>query len=94
MSEIVTFKCKFCEHTTDIANDVMPLEDYSGMQCVSSDACDRRKKRNNILAEMQEMAKKPHVHPVDKVTRTTVLLCGIFMGAVSGMGLSYLLFGV
>lgn len=94
MLEIITFTCKFCNHTTDVVNDVMPLEDYSGFECVFKSACERRQKRDAILADMQEMAKKPHVHPVDKFTRTTVLLCGIFLGAVSASGISYLLFGI
>ncbi|ASD52266.1 hypothetical protein QCN32_gp41 [Arthrobacter phage Niktson] len=62
--------------------------------CADSEACRRRKKRNDILAQMKEMAKKPHLHPVDKFSRAAVLTCGIFMGAVSAFGLSYLLFGV
>ncbi|AXC38667.1 hypothetical protein QCN37_gp41 [Arthrobacter phage Tatanka] len=94
MLETTTFTCKFCAHTTDVANDVMPLEDYSGFQCTFQEACDRRKKRNKAISEIQEMAKKPHLHPVDKFSRAAVLTCGIFMGAVSAFGLSYLLFGV
>jgi hypothetical protein len=43
---------------------------------------------------MQEMAKKPHVHPVDKFTVSAILLCGMFFGGVTAMGLAYLLFGI
>jgi hypothetical protein len=95
MSEIKnTYVCFYCEHETDCANDVMPTEKGYGFECVSKAACERRQKRTAILAEMQEMAKKPALHPVDKFSRTAVLLCGVFMGAVSAIGLSYLLFGI
>lgn len=94
MSETITFTCKNCGHTTDVANDFRILEDYSGFECTFQAACNRRQKRDLVLAEMQEMAKTPHVHPVDKVTTAAVLLCGIFLGAVSAIGISYLLFGI
>ncbi|QFG08720.1 hypothetical protein PBI_INGRID_45 [Arthrobacter phage Ingrid] len=89
-----TFVCYYCEHETDNANDVMPIETGYGFECVFQDACFRRQKRNEILADMKEMAKRPHVHPVDKITRTGVALCGFFMGLIVAMGLSYLWFGI
>ncbi len=94
MSETITFTCVNCGQTTDCANDVMPTLIGEGFECTFQTACDRRRRRDIILAEMQEMANKPHVHPVDKFTRGAVLLCGIFMGAVSAIGISYLLFGI
>ncbi|WGH21734.1 hypothetical protein SEA_INKED_47 [Arthrobacter phage Inked] len=94
MSETITFTCKNCGHTTDVANEFMILEDYSGFECTFQAACDRRQKRDLIIADMKEMAKKPHVHPVDKFTRTSVALCGFFFGCVIAMGLAYLWFGV
>jgi hypothetical protein len=88
------FHCYYCDLETD-ANGVIPrFEEGNGFECIDEAACKRRQKRNAILADMQEMAKKPHVHPVDKFTRTAVLLCGMFLGAVSAIGISYLLFGV
>lgn len=62
--------------------------------CENSSACLRRQKRDTILAEMQEMAKKPYVHPVDKFSRTSVALCGFFLGCVSVLGVSYLWLGI
>ena len=87
MSETIFFTCEFCKQSTDVANYVMPLEDYSGFECVNKHACERRQKRYEILAEQP-------VHPVDRVTRLTVLLCGIFLGAVSAIGISYLWLGI
>jgi hypothetical protein len=96
MTEIKnTFRCFYCNHETDCANDVMPrFEEGNGFECVFEDACKRRQKRNQVLAEMQEMVKRPHVHPVDKITRTGVALCGFFMGLIVAMGLAYLMFGI
>jgi hypothetical protein len=95
MSEIKnTYVCYYCEHETDYANDVMPTEKGYGFECVSKAACERRQKRTAILAEMQEMAKKPHVHPVDKFSRTSIAICASFMTFVITIGLAYLWFGV
>ena len=88
MSETITFTCKFCGHTTDVTNDVMILEDYSGFQCTFQSACDRRQKRDAILAEMQEMAKNP-VHPVDKFSFSAISICA---GALLGTIITCLLF--
>ncbi|QXO13202.1 membrane protein [Arthrobacter phage DevitoJr] len=88
-----TTPCQICGFRSEDSQDFVSGYANSFI-CKDSDACWRRKRRDDIVASIKEMAKKPHVHPVDKVTRTTVLLCGIFMGVVSGMGLSYLLFGV
>lgn len=88
-----TTPCQICGFQSEDFQDFVAGYANSFI-CKDSDACWRRKRRDDIVASIKEMAKKPHVHPVDKVTRTTVLLCGIFMGVVSGMGLSYLLFGV
>ncbi|UTN92046.1 hypothetical protein SEA_DARBY_41 [Arthrobacter phage Darby] len=93
MVNLKNITCQLCGFQSNDEKTFVPGYAHE-VVCLYHAACLRRMRRNNILAEMQEMAKKPHVHPVDKVTRTTVLLCGIFMGAVSGMGLSYLLFGV
>lgn len=94
MSEnTIVFSCGFCNHTAS-ANEVMVSNHPILFECVDRGACERRQKRDLILIEMQEMAKKPHVHPVDKFTRGAVLLCGMFLGAVSAIGISYLLFGI
>ena len=94
MSEThIIFSCGYCDHVGE-ANELMTGEFPVALKCVDRAACQRRQRRDKILAEIQEMAKKPRVHPVDKVTRITVLLCGIFLGAVSAIGISYLLFGV
>ncbi len=93
MSETITFTCKFCGHTTDIANEFMILDDYSGFECTMSSACERRQKRDVILAEMQEMAKNP-VHPVDKFSRASVAICASALTFVITSSLAYLWFGV
>lgn len=94
MSEnTIIFSCGFCDHT-GVANEFMPGEHPIALECANRVACERRQKRDLILLEMQEMAKKPHVHPVDRFTRLTVVLCGFFMGAVSAISISYLLFGI
>ncbi|QYC55032.1 hypothetical protein QCN36_gp44 [Arthrobacter phage CastorTray] len=85
--------CSLCGHTSEYQEFVWNLMKTASI-CEDSSACIRRCKRNAVLAEMKEMAKKPAVHPVDKFSRAAVLTCGIFMGAVSAFGLSYLLFGV
>lgn len=88
-----TFHCFFCEHESD-CHGVVPTETTYGFECVDKAACERRQKRNKILAEMQVMALTPHIHPVDKVSRTVVALCGFFFGCIITMGLAYLLFGI
>ena len=89
----IIFSCGFCNHTGN-ANEFMVAGHPIPLECVDRVACERRQKRDLILIEMQEMACKPYVHPVDRFTRLSVLLCGIFMGAVSAIGVSYLWLGL
>jgi hypothetical protein len=94
MSETTTTDtCSLCGHTSEYREFVWNSSQTASV-CEDSSACTRRCKRNVILAEMQEMAKRPHVHPVDKITRTGVALCGFFMGLIVAMGLAYLWFGI
>ncbi|ASM62320.1 hypothetical protein SEA_NIGHTMARE_44 [Arthrobacter phage Nightmare] len=88
-----TTPCQLCGFTSDDYKSFVSGYAHEWI-CADSKACGRRKIRNDVLAEMKEMAKKPHLHPVDKFSRAAVLTCGIFMGAVIAFGLSYLLFGV
>ncbi|ASR84083.1 hypothetical protein SEA_TEACUP_43 [Arthrobacter phage Teacup] len=85
--------CSLCGHTSEYQEFVWNRMKTASI-CEDSSACIRRCKRNAVIAEMKEMAKKPAVHPVDKFSRAAVLTCGIFMGAVSAFGIAYLLFGV
>lgn len=95
MSETtVTQTCADCGmESTDlrifiVTHPLMPV------RCYSEGACSRRQKRNKVLAEMEEMAKKPYVHPVDKFSRTSIALCGFFLGCIAFIGSAYLWFGV
>ena len=83
MSETLTFSCGYCNHHGD-ANDFMP-SDYVALRCVNIAACQRRHKRNIILADMANMAKKPYapVHPVDKFNFAAISICaGILAGTI------------
>lgn len=94
MSEsTIIFSCGFCNYT-GVANEFMPGEHPIALECSNRAACERRQKRDLILIEIREMARKPRVHPVDRLTRLTVAMCGFFMGAVSAIGISYMLFGI
>lgn len=94
MSETtLTFYCLECHHVGP-ANDFMPAKHSVSLECVNRAACERRQKRDKILAEVQVKAAREAVHPVDRFTRLSVALCGIFMGAVIAIGLSYLWLGI
>ena len=82
MSENLTFSCGYCNHHGD-ANDFMP-SDYVALRCVNIAACQRRHKRNIILADMANMAKKPYapVHPVDKFSKIALGICAGFLMSV------------
>ena len=85
MSETtIPFVCYYCGHETTNANDVLPrFEEGNGFECVFEDACKRRQKRDAILADMQEMAKKPYVHPVDKFSFSSIAIsAGVLLGIV------------
>jgi len=78
MSEITTFygHCEYCKQETDNANDVMPLFETGGFECVNRDACQRRQKRDAILAT-------PSVHPVDKFSFGAISICaGALLGTI------------
>ncbi|ALY08641.1 hypothetical protein CAPNMURICA_41 [Arthrobacter phage CapnMurica] len=94
MANLKLITCERCEFRSNIEEEFTMGPDAVSLECVDLASCKRRQKRTAILAEMKEMAKKPHLHPVDKFSRAAVLTCGIFMGAVSAFGLSYLWFGV
>lgn len=93
MSETTLDTCSLCGHTSEYREFVWNYEQTRSI-CQNSDACARRCKRNAIIAEMREMAKKPHVHPVDKFTRTSVALCSFILGCISAIGIAYLWFGI
>jgi len=96
MSETTTFygHCEYCKQETDNANDVMPLFETGGFECVNRDACQRRQKRDKINAEIATKAARPVMHPVDRFTRLSIALCGIFLGAVIAIGASYVWLGI
>lgn len=89
----VTFTCIYCYHTGQ-ANDFMPTKEGFGLECVFQDACARRQKRDKVLAEITAKSLRTRVHPVDRFTRLSIALCGIFMGAVIAIGVSYLWLGI
>ena len=77
MSEsTIPFVCYYCGHATVNANDVMPrFEEGNGFECVSQDACNRRQKRDAILA-------MEPIHPVDKFSRVALAICAAFLSAI------------
>lgn len=89
----IIFSCGFCNHT-GAANEFMVAGHPIHLECVDRAACERRQKRDLIVIEMQEMARKPYVHPVDRLTRLTVAMCGFFMGCVVALSVSYLWLGI
>ena len=93
MSETtIPFVCHDCGHASTVADDFLPrFEEGNGFECFSEDACKRRQKRNKVLAEMQEMSKKPYVHPVDQFSKAALVACGAFMATVIFTGLHYLM---
>lgn len=89
-----TTPCEICGFHSDDHRDFVIAGPTRRFICENSSACLRRKKRDAILAEMQEMAKKPRLHPVDKFSRTSVALCGFFLGCVTVICGAYLMFGI
>lgn len=86
--------CCLCGHNSEDKNDFVVVEAPDQVICENTEACARRQKRDAILAEMKEMAKKPHVHPVDKFSHTSVAVCGFIMGVISVVCLAYILTGI
>jgi hypothetical protein len=85
--------CGECNHLAD-RRDLVVIHPLSPLRCKDTTACARRQKRDKILAEMQEMANKPALHPVDKFSRTSIAICTAFFTFVITIGLAYLWFGV
>lgn len=92
-TEITQDTCSLCAHTSDYHEFVWDKTGTKSL-CQNAEACSRRCKRNAVIAEMREMAKKPHVHPVDKFSRTSIAICAAFFTFVITFGLAYLWFGV
>ena len=74
----IIFSCGYCDHVGE-ANEFMTGEYPVALECVDRGACERRQKRDLILIEMKEMAKKPRVHPVDKFSFASISLCAGFL---------------
>jgi hypothetical protein len=94
MSETFIYACGYCGHASTHRPEFYVVHPLSGLKCKSTGACERRQKRNKINTEIATKASRPVMHPVDRFTRLTVALCGIFMGAVLAIGVSYLWLGI
>lgn len=75
--------CKVCGHVSDYREFVDSSIFTNYPICQNNDACQRRQRRNAVIAEMEEMAKKPYVHPVDKFNFAAISICaGILAGTI------------
>lgn len=93
MSETtIPFVCHYCGQATTNANDVLPrFEEGNGFECISQDACKRRQKRDQIIAEMTEKAMKPKRNRTNDALLAIVLSCGIFLGGSTAVAISWLI---
>ena len=59
--------------------------------CQGREACERRQKRDKIIAEMTAKAMKPARNRTNDILLGTVLACGLFLGSAAAMGISWLI---
>ena len=90
MSVVDTTSCARCGHQSDDYRAFVILR-TGEFVCQGNDACERRQKRDRILADMQKMAQKPYRHPVDRFSKAALVACGAFMATVIFTGLHYLM---
>ncbi|QPX62505.1 membrane protein [Arthrobacter phage Truckee] len=91
MSETTSGTYVFCEACGHIGDERdYTTKDHPERICVDSKACERRQKRNTVLAEMQEMAKKPYQHPIDRFSKVSLYVCGAFLLTIIFVGLLFL----
>ncbi|QFP95435.1 hypothetical protein SEA_MAKAI_43 [Arthrobacter phage Makai] len=91
MSEFVlSFTCAECGISSTDRRMFFFSHPFMPIRCYSEGACKRRQKRNEILAEMEEMRKKPYVHPVDRFSRTALTISGAFLLTIIFIGLLFL----
>ncbi|AXH44587.1 hypothetical protein SEA_MEDIUMFRY_41 [Arthrobacter phage MediumFry] len=73
-------ECFLCGHESDIPADFVVTESITQQGiCADTSACARRQKRDAILLEIKEMAKKPVTHPVDKFSKIALAFCAGFL---------------
>lgn len=84
--------CVLCGYSSYDPKDFISVEEPQCI-CENTDACARRQKRDAILADMEKMAQKTGLHPMDKFSRTSVVVCAFFLGLISTVGLMYITSG-
>ena len=78
-----SYTCHKCGFKTNDRRVMVFTHPLMPPQCYSIGACKRRQRRNAVIAEMEEMAKKPYVHPVDKFNFAAISICaGILAGTI------------
>lgn len=88
-----TYTCYACGHTTDWRNDFYVVHPLSGFNCKSVSACNRRQRRDQIMAGSPFSPQTLiQTHGAMNLGMALILVaCGLFLLAVIAAGLFFVM---